>query len=45
MKNPKNILNFLDGTIAVDEIIETLKAMTTSCVLPEIQELPDYKMS
>ena len=43
MKNAKNILNFYDGTIAVYEIIETFRATTTSCVLPGIQELSDYK--
>ena len=45
VKNAKNVFNFLDGIIAVDEIIETLLEQWQLLAFFLIQELSDYKTS
>ena len=45
VKNAKNLFNFLDGIIAVDEIIETLLEQWQLLAFFLIQELSDYKTS
>ena len=45
VKNAKNVFNFLDGIIAVDEIIGTLLEHWQFLAFFLIQELSDYKTS